>query len=153
MLVVSLWQPTICKMEQCLVTLQQLNCCCSRMLWDLCSLLSSWIKLVMLQLTSCLQEKEYWLWLYFTLCDLWNFLLKVRTVVQCMLGEYIFDDCCYNICTSFAASENSLLSWNQSLRWRSWINDSLHGPGQIYGSRIILLHGWYRCQVKFTQIA
>lgn len=39
MLVVHLWQPTVCKLEKGLITLQQSNCYCSRMLSDPSSLL------------------------------------------------------------------------------------------------------------------
>ena len=74
---------------------------------DPCSLLSSWINLVMLQLTSCLQEEGLLTVIVFR--SLWLVkLLKENlytgiSVVQCMQGEYIFDDCCYYICTSFGS--------------------------------------------------
>ena len=92
MLVFSLWQPTICKMEQGLVTLQQSVECCHNQS-DPCSLLSSWINLVMLQLTSCLQEKGLLtviVFCYLWLVRLFTIYIREFTHVHCMQGE----DCC-----------------------------------------------------------
>ena len=69
----------------------------------------AFILLVMLQLTSCLQEKGLLTVIVFR--SLWLVKLFIQkenlytgiSVVQCMQGEYIFDDCCYYICTSFGS--------------------------------------------------
>ena len=77
MLVVSLWQVIMCKNEEGSSNAAS-NCCCSNECChnqsDPCSLILPWVNLVMLQLTSCLQ-KDYWLYLYFSLCGLWDYLL------------------------------------------------------------------------------
>ena len=52
----SLWQPTICKLKTGLVTLQQSNCRCSRMLSQPIRYMLYFINQVMLQLTNCLQK-------------------------------------------------------------------------------------------------
>ena len=80
MLVVILWQPTICKIEKGLVILQQskFNCHCSRMLSQPIVSMLSFIVMDSSDhaATYMLSPKSYdWLYLYFSLCGLWDYLL------------------------------------------------------------------------------